>query len=102
MQNNPDRPFENLSGLPICFLQSNYGLMDRRGRRSLQGEIKLPYENQPFHSVFLYLSGSFLPERLHVGASEFFEAYGYIAFSAVEAGLTDYRDIPSDSLDHYT
>ena len=27
--------------------------MDRRGRRSLQGEIKLPYENQPFVSDFL-------------------------------------------------
>jgi len=28
--------------------------MDRRGRRSLQVEIKLPYENQPFPLLFLF------------------------------------------------
>ena len=36
----------------LCLLHSNYAFLDRRGRRSLQGEIKLPYENQPFKAVF--------------------------------------------------
>ena len=44
--------FENLLGLIICILRRNYIFLDRRGRRSLQVEIKLPYENQPFGSRF--------------------------------------------------
>ena len=28
--------------------------MNRRGRRSLQGETKLPYEKEPFGGSFLY------------------------------------------------
>ena len=52
-------PYEKSAfGLSFRFffyiLQYNYNLMDRRGRRSLQGEIKLPYENHPFASAFSY------------------------------------------------
>ena len=32
-------------------------VVDRRGRRSLQGEIKLPYENQPFAFRFCLPTG---------------------------------------------
>ena len=46
----PRQTFKNLSGSIICFLRSNYVFLDRRGRRSLQEEIKLPYENLPFAS----------------------------------------------------
>ena len=50
---NPDR-FKICRGY-LCLLQSNYAFLDRRGRRSLQGEIKLPYENHAFAQSFLYL-----------------------------------------------
>ena len=46
--------FFYLSGLSICLLQSNYAFLDSRGRLSLQGEIKLPYEKQPFSVFFIY------------------------------------------------
>ena len=42
----PRQIFESLSGLIICILRRNYIFLDRRGRRSLQGEIKLPYEDR--------------------------------------------------------
>ena len=45
-----------LSGLIICFLRSNYAFLDRRGRRSLQRKIKLPYENQPLRKAFFFSS----------------------------------------------
>ena len=45
-----------LSGLIICFLRSNYAFLDRRGRRSLQRKIKLPYENQPLRKAFVFSS----------------------------------------------
>jgi len=35
---NTPTDLKNLSGLIICFLRSNYAFLDRRGRRSLQGE----------------------------------------------------------------
>ena len=44
--------FENLLGLIFVFCNTII-VMDRRGRRSLQGEIKLPYENHPFLTYFL-------------------------------------------------
>ena len=44
----PRQTFENLSGLIICFLRCIYTFADSRGRLSLQGEIKLPYENLSF------------------------------------------------------
>ena len=48
---NPDR-FKICRGY-LCLLQSNYAFLDRRGRRSLQGEIKLPYENHALRGRFL-------------------------------------------------
>ena len=47
---NPDR-FKICRGY-LCLLQSNYAFLDRRGRRSLQGKIKLPYENHAFGLLF--------------------------------------------------
>ena len=47
---NPDR-FKICRGY-LCLLRSNYVFMDRQGRRSLQGKIKLPYENHPFGCPF--------------------------------------------------
>ena len=42
MQNNPDRPFENLSGLIICLLQSNFFIRRGELRSPEQGELKKP------------------------------------------------------------
>ena len=47
---NPDR-FKICRGY-LCLLRSNYAFLDRRGRRSLQGKIKHPYEN---HALLLFL-----------------------------------------------
>ena len=58
---------KNLSGISICLLRSNYDFTDSRGRLSLQGEIKLPYENLPLLSVFLfYILNS---RNYHIGVS---------------------------------
>jgi hypothetical protein len=43
---------KNLLGLIFVFCNTII-VMDRRGRRSLQGEIKLPYENLPFLVLFV-------------------------------------------------
>jgi hypothetical protein len=58
---NPRQTLENLSGVIICFLRCIYTFADSRGRLSLQGEIKLPYENLPFGGLFRLLS-KFLKE----------------------------------------
>jgi hypothetical protein len=50
--NNPRQTLENLSGVIICFLRCIYTFADSRGRLSLQGEIKLPYENLPLRWRF--------------------------------------------------
>ena len=42
--NKPRQIFHGLSGLSICLLRRNYAFLDRRGRRSLQRKMKLPYE----------------------------------------------------------
>jgi len=39
-------PADYLSAVIICLLRCIYTFADRRGRRSLQGEIKLPYEDR--------------------------------------------------------
>ena len=52
-QKNPDRSLKSV-GVNLCLLQCNFIVMDRRGRRSLQGEIKLPYENLPLPSFLFF------------------------------------------------
>ena len=51
--------FENLLGLIFVFCNTII-VMDRRGRRSLQREIKVPYEKPPFVSLFLIYRFCFL------------------------------------------
>ena len=44
-------------GVNLCLLQCNHGLMDRRGRRSLQGEWQHPYEKSALPVFFFYGEG---------------------------------------------
>ena len=46
---------KNLSGLIFVFCNAII-VMDRRGRRSLQGKIKLPYEKHAFGTPFSLLT----------------------------------------------
>ena len=106
---NPDRPC-NLSGLILCILRRNYIFLDRRGRRSLQGEIKLPYENQPLSLFFLSDKPSHLGYvhicrcwlinyKILLGIFAVFEAhltFGVIKadeFLAVKAGVARKEDL---------
>ena len=61
--NNPRQTLKNLSGAIICFLRCIYTFVDSRGRLSLHGEIKLPYEKEPKAKGFLLLGCVF---SLHV------------------------------------
>ena len=63
-ENTPGRLFENLSGLIFVFCNAII-VMDRRGRRSLQGRIKHPYENHTLAVRFLALFLSFLQGFLY-------------------------------------
>ena len=54
--NIPRQTIKNLSGLIFVFCNAII-VMDRRGRWSLQGKIKLPYENHPLRKGFFYVYG---------------------------------------------
>lgn len=54
-ENKTPTDFEkNLSGVFFGLLRRNYAFLDRRGRRSLQGKIKHPYEKSAFARFLFY------------------------------------------------
>ena len=55
MEQNRTTPteFQKTVGVNLCLLRCIYTFADSRGRLSLQGEIKLPYEKKPFRPLFL-------------------------------------------------
>ena len=58
MEQNRTTPteFQKTVGVNLCLLRCIYTFADSRGRLSLQGEIKLPYEKAPFGCPFVYMN----------------------------------------------
>ena len=53
--NYPRQTIKKSVGGNLCLLRCIYTFADSRGRLSLQGKIKLPYENHPLQEVFSYV-----------------------------------------------
>ena len=52
---NPDRLFLSVGVNYLFSMDQIFALTDSRGRLSLQGEPKLPYEKEPLRALFIFV-----------------------------------------------